>query len=54
MKTNSSRKHKDFIAELDKRYKSLEKGIDKGYTSQQLQHSIDKLRAIKYAKKNIN
>jgi len=37
-------KDKEFIAELDHRYQSLENGTDKGYTLDKLQTSINKLR----------
>ncbi len=37
-------KDKAFIAELDRRYQSLENGTDKGYTLDELETSINKLR----------
>lgn len=43
-------KDKQLIKELDNRYQALEKGTDKGYTLQQLQQSIDKLRVKKYGR----
>jgi len=41
-------KDKGFVEELDKRYEALESGIDKGFTIEQLQTSIDKLRKKRY------
>ncbi len=41
-------KDKSFINELDRRFKALESGDDKGVTISQLQHSVDKLRKKKY------
>jgi hypothetical protein len=43
-------KDKQFVAELDRRYDALEKGTDKGYTVEQLEASIQKLRKNKYGK----
>jgi hypothetical protein len=43
-------KDKQFIKELDSRSKALENGTDKGYTIDQLEESIDKLRTKKYGK----
>ena len=43
-------KDKQFVAELDRRYQALEKGTDKGYTLEQLEASIQKLRKNKYGK----
>ncbi|MEP6713736.1 MAG: hypothetical protein ABJA37_15015 [Ferruginibacter sp.] len=37
-------KDKAFTAELDDRYQSLENGTDKGYTIDELETSISKLR----------
>ncbi len=48
--TNEWWKDKQFVEELDKRYKALENGTDKGFTINQLQASIDKLRTKKYGK----
>jgi hypothetical protein len=43
-------KDKSFVAELDHRYEALESGKDKGFTTEQLKTSIDKLRKKKYGK----
>jgi hypothetical protein len=43
-------KDKRFTNEIDNRYEALETGSDKGYTTNQLLHSIDKLRKKKYGK----
>jgi len=43
-------KDKKFTTELDRRYQALETGIDKGYTVEQLESSIKKLRNKKYGK----
>lgn len=43
-------KDKKFIAELDRRYQALETGADKGFTVEQLESSINKLRNKKYGK----
>ena len=43
-------KDKRFVNELDNRYKALDTGNDKGYTTTQLLQSIDKLRRKKYSK----
>ena len=43
-------KDKQFITELDLRFQALEKGTDKGYTIEQLEASIGKLRNTKYGK----
>ena len=43
-------KDKKFIAELDRRYQALETGTDKGFTVEQLESSINKLRNKKYGK----
>jgi hypothetical protein len=48
--TNKWWKDKKFIAELDRRYQALEKGTDKGFTVEQLESSINKLRNKKYGK----
>lgn len=41
---------KKFIAELDKRYQDLEKGKDKGFSIEQAETSIERLRKKKYGK----
>ena len=43
-------KDKSFAAELDRRYEALESGKDKGFTIDQLEASIDKLRKKKHGK----
>jgi hypothetical protein len=43
-------KDKQFVAELDSRYAAMEKGADKGFTVEQLEASITKLRKTKYGK----
>ena len=43
-------KDKEFVAELDSRYAAMEKGTDKGFTVEQLETSITKLRKNKYGK----
>ena len=43
-------KDKQFVAELDNRYSAMEKGDDKGFTVEQLETSIVKLRKNKYGK----
>src|SRR5437667_170686 len=43
-KTKELWKNMGFVEELDKRYEALEAGADKGFTIEQLQKSIDKLR----------
>jgi hypothetical protein len=43
-------KDKDFIKELDDRTKALDNGTDKGYTIDQLEEFIGKLRTKKYGK----
>jgi benzoyl-CoA reductase/2-hydroxyglutaryl-CoA dehydratase subunit BcrC/BadD/HgdB len=43
-------KDKHFVQELDKTYKALENGTDKGFTLEQLDESIDKLRKKRYEK----
>jgi hypothetical protein len=50
--TNTSEwwKNKQFVAELDSRYSAMEKGADKGFTVEQLEVSITKLRKKKYGK----
>jgi hypothetical protein len=48
--TNEWWKDKQFVDELDRRFKSLEDGSDKGFTVKQLEDSIDKLRTKKYGK----
>ena len=41
---SSKWKDKQFIAELDSRYKAMETGKDKGFTVEQIKTSIAKLR----------
>lgn len=48
--TNEWWKDKQFVEELDRRFKALEDGSDKGFTVKQLEDSIDKLRTKKYGK----
>lgn len=48
--TNEWWKDKQFVAELDRRSKALEDGTDKGFTIDQLEESIDKLRKKRYGK----
>lgn len=48
--TNEWWKDKIFTAELDNRYKSLENGSDKGFSVEQLEQSVSKLRVKKYGK----
>ncbi len=48
--TNEWWKNKQFTTELDKRYQALENGTDKGFTVEQLEQSISKLRLKKYGK----
>ncbi|MEO6456639.1 MAG: hypothetical protein ABIN97_21370 [Ginsengibacter sp.] len=43
-------KDKQFTTELDKRYHALESGADKGFTVEELEQSISKLRSKKYGK----
>ena len=43
-------KDKQFVAELDRRFVAMEKGKDKGYTVEQIEASISKLRKNKYGK----
>ncbi len=43
-------KDKSFVTELDRRYEALESGKDKGFTIDQLEASIDKLRKNKHGK----
>ena len=43
-------KDKQFVEELDSRYDSLESGKDKGFTIDQVEASITKLRKNKYGK----
>ncbi len=40
--------NKSFVAELDHRYEALESRKDKGFTVEQLEASIDKLRQKRY------
>jgi hypothetical protein len=48
--TNEWWKDKKFTKELDNRYKELENGSDKGFTIEQLEKSVTKLRTQKYGK----
>lgn len=43
-------KDRQFVAELDGRHDAMEKGTDKGFTVEQLEASIAKLRKNKYGK----
>lgn len=43
-------KDMQFIEELDSRYNALETGKDKGFTIQQLEVSIEKMRIKRYGK----
>lgn len=43
-------KNKGFVTELGKRHDALETGADQGFTIEQLEVSIDKLREKKYGK----
>lgn len=48
--TNEWWKDKQFTTELDKRYHALESGADKGFTVEEMERSISKLRLKKYGK----
>ncbi|HWB93406.1 MAG TPA: addiction module protein [Puia sp.] len=48
--TNEWWKDKGFVEELDRRYDALESGSDKGFTIEQLETSIDKLRKKRYGR----
>ncbi len=48
--TNEWWKDKKFTKELDNRYNALENGSDKGFTINQLEKSVTKLRTVKYGK----
>jgi hypothetical protein len=48
--TNEWWKNKVFTAELDRRAEALEAGKDKGFTVEQLEASIDKMRKKRYGK----
>ena len=48
--TNEWWKDKHFVEELDRRSEALESGIDKGFTLEKLEVSIDKLRKKRYGK----
>lgn len=41
-------KDKGFVDELDHRYKALENGTDRGFTSEELKSSVSKLRKKRY------
>lgn len=43
-------KDKMVVAELNERYEALESGKDKGFTIEQLEDSVDKLRKKKYGR----
>lgn len=43
-------KDKKFTLELDRRYQALESGLDKGFTIEELEKSVSKLRSKKYGK----
>ena len=43
-------KDKKFTKKLDNRYQALENGSDKGFTIDQLEKSVTKLRTQKYGK----
>lgn len=49
-KTNEWWKDKKFTKELDNRYQALENGSDKGFTIDQPEKSVAKLRTQKYGK----
>lgn len=46
--TNEWWKNQQLIEEFDKRYQALENGDDKGFTLEQLQQSVGKLRKKRY------
>jgi len=48
--TNEWWKDKLVTLELDNRYEALENGSDKGFTIEQLEQSVSKLRVKKYGK----
>ena len=48
--TNEWWKDKLVTLELDNRYQALENGSDKGFTIEQLERSVSKLRLKKYGK----
>ena len=48
--TNEWWKDKLVTLELDSRYQALENGSDKGFTIEQLERSVSKLRLKKYGK----
>ena len=48
--TNDWWKDKLFTKELDRRYRLLENGTDKGFTVEELKNSVSKLRLKKYGK----
>ena len=48
--TNEWWKDKPVTLELDSRYEALENGSDKGFTIEQLEQSVSKLRLKKYGK----
>ncbi len=48
--TNKWWEDKKFMQELDNRYHALEDGSDKGFSVEQLEQSVSKLRLKKYGK----
>ncbi|MBA2563423.1 MAG: hypothetical protein H0V14_11040 [Chitinophagaceae bacterium] len=48
--TNEWWKDKQFTQELDRRHQALENGSDQGFTIEQLEQSVSKLRIKKYGK----
>ncbi len=48
--TNNWWKDKQFTQELDRRHQALENGSDQGFTIEQLEQSVSKLRIKKYGK----
>ena len=48
--TNEWWKDKKFTKELDSRYQALENGSEKGFTIDQLEKSVTKLRKLRYGK----
>jgi hypothetical protein len=48
--TNEWWKDQLFVSELDRRFEALEDGTDKGFTVEQLEVSIDKLRKKRYGR----
>jgi len=48
--TNEWWKDQLFVSELDRRFEALEDGTDKGFTVEQLEVSIDKLKKKRYGR----